>query len=89
MPTPEHLILRELLSDQTGWVSGTTLASRLGVSRVSVWQHMKKLRAQGFVFEAQRSRGYRLAAPPAVLHAALIDLQLKVRPRGFSLLVLD
>ena len=66
MPTPENLILRELLADKTGWVSGTTLAGRLGVSRVSIWQHMKKLRAQGFVFEAQRARGYRLAAQPAV-----------------------
>jgi BirA family biotin operon repressor/biotin-[acetyl-CoA-carboxylase] ligase len=89
MPTPENLILRELLADKTGWVSGTALARRLGVSRVSIWQHMKKLRAQGFVFEAQRARGYRLAAQPAVLHPVLIDLQLKVRPRGFSLVVLD
>ena len=89
MPTPEHLILSELLAAKAGWVSGAALAERLGVSRVSVWQHMKKLRAQGFVFEAQRARGYRLASQPPSLHAALIDLQLKVRPRGFSLLVLD
>ncbi len=89
MPTPENLILSELLADKAGWVSGAALAERLGVSRVSVWQHMKKLRAQGFVFEAQRARGYRLAAPPPGLHAGLIELQLKVRPRGFSLLVLD
>jgi BirA family biotin operon repressor/biotin-[acetyl-CoA-carboxylase] ligase len=89
MPTPENLILRELLAEKTGWVSGTALAGRLGNSRVAVWQHKRKLRAQGFVFEAQRARGYRLAAPPGVLHAALIDLQLKVRPRGFTLVVLD
>jgi BirA family biotin operon repressor/biotin-[acetyl-CoA-carboxylase] ligase len=89
MPTPENLILSELLADKTGWVSGAALAERLGVSRVSVWQHMKKLRAQGFVFEAQRAKGYRLAAPPPSLHAGLIELQLKVRPKGFSLLVLD
>jgi BirA family biotin operon repressor/biotin-[acetyl-CoA-carboxylase] ligase len=89
MPTPENLILSELLADKAAWVSGAALAERLGVSRVSVWQHMKKLRAQGFVFEAQRARGYRLAGHPPGLHAGLIDLQLKVRPRGFSLLVLD
>jgi BirA family biotin operon repressor/biotin-[acetyl-CoA-carboxylase] ligase len=87
LSTPENIILRELLDRGPGWVSGATLASKLGVSRVSVWNHMEKLRAQGFAFEAQRARGYRLAARPAHLHPALIELQLKVRPRGFSLVV--
>jgi BirA family biotin operon repressor/biotin-[acetyl-CoA-carboxylase] ligase len=50
---------------------------------------MEKLREQGFAFEARRSRGYRLAARPALLHAALIEIQLKVRPRGFTVVVLD
>lgn len=89
MPTPEHLILRELLAHESEWVSGATLAGKLGVSRVAVWQHMEKLRAAGFEFEAQRSRGYRIAAPPRTLHPALIETQLRVKPRGFSLLVLD
>ncbi|HVW19873.1 MAG TPA: biotin--[acetyl-CoA-carboxylase] ligase [Opitutaceae bacterium] len=87
MSTPENIILRELLDREPGWVSGATLASRLGVSRVSVWKHMEKLRAQGFAFQAQRSRGYRLAQRPAHLHATLIELQLKVRPRAFTLAV--
>jgi BirA family transcriptional regulator, biotin operon repressor / biotin---[acetyl-CoA-carboxylase] ligase len=89
MPTPENLILSELLAGAPGWVSGAALASRLGVSRVAVWHHMEKLRAQGFEFEAQRSRGYRIASRPDGLHPALIEAQLKVRPRGFSLLVLE
>jgi BirA family biotin operon repressor/biotin-[acetyl-CoA-carboxylase] ligase len=50
---------------------------------------MEKLRAQGFAFEARRSRGYRLAARPALLHASLIEIQLKVRPRGFTFVVCD
>ena len=89
MLTPENLILRELLAREPEWVSGTALAAKLGVSRVSVWHQMEKLRQQGFVFEAQRSRGYRLAARPGLLHAALVEIQLKVRPRGFTLVVLD
>jgi BirA family biotin operon repressor/biotin-[acetyl-CoA-carboxylase] ligase len=89
MPTPEHLILRELLAHEASWVSGSALAAKLGVSRVAVWQHMEKLRAAGFAFEAQRSRGYRLSAKPSAPHAALIETQLKVRPRGFSLVALD
>ncbi len=89
MPTVEHTILRELLACDPNWVSGTTLATKLGVSRVAVWQHMEKLRAAGFTFEAQRSRGYRIAARPPSLYPPLIETQLKVRPRNFSLLVLD
>jgi len=91
MPTsnPENLILRELLAHESAWVSGTALAEKLGLSRVAVWHHMERLRGQGFEFEARRARGYRLAARPALLHAGLIDLQLKVRPRGFTLVVLD
>lgn len=89
MPTAEHVILRELLGHDAKWVSGAALAAKLGVSRVAVWQHMEKLRAAGFAFEAQRSRGYRLTGRPRSLHAGLVEVQLKVRPRGFSLLVLD
>ena len=69
MPTAEHVILRELLAREPQWVSGSTLAAKLGVSRVAVWQHMEKLRAAGFEFEAQRSRGYRIAARPPTIYA--------------------
>lgn len=89
MPTAEHVILRELLAREPDWVSGAVLATKLGVSRVAVWQHMEKLRAAGFAFEAQRSHGYRISARPKTLHSTLIETQLKVRPRGFTLMVLD
>lgn len=89
MPTAEHLILRELLAREPNWLSGSTLAAKLGVSRVAVWQQMEKLRAAGFEFEARRALGYRLLTRPPGPHAALIETQLKIRPRGFSLVVLD
>lgn len=89
MPSAEHIILRELLSREPNWVSGAALASRLAMSRVGVWQHMEKLRAAGFVFEAQRARGYRIKSRPAELYAPLIETQLRVRPKNFSLLLLD
>lgn len=89
MPTAEHVILRELLAREPEWVSGAALAAKLGVSRVAVWQHMEKMRAAGFAFEAQRARGYRLMRRPSTLHGTLIETQLKVRPRNFSLLILD
>ena len=57
MPTPEIVILRELLGSEDSWVSGAVLAEKLGVSRVAVWHQMEKLRTQGFEFEARRARG--------------------------------
>ncbi len=89
MSTAEHLILSEMLAQEPQWVSGTALAKQLGISRVAVWQQMEKLREAGFKFEARRALGYRIAERPAGPHAALIETQLKIRPRGFSLLVLD
>ncbi len=85
----ETLILRELLAAEPGWVSGGAIASKLGVSRVSIWHQMEKLRAQGFGFEALPARGYRLSRRPKMLHAGLIEAQLKVRRKGFTFVVLD
>ncbi|HEY1848209.1 MAG TPA: biotin--[acetyl-CoA-carboxylase] ligase [Opitutaceae bacterium] len=85
----ETLILRELLAAEPGWVSGGAIASKLGVSRVSIWHQMEKLRAQGFAFEAIPAKGYRLSRRPKMLHAGLVEAQLKVRRKGFTFLVLD
>ncbi|MEN9635473.1 MAG: hypothetical protein RL077_3877 [Verrucomicrobiota bacterium] len=89
MPNAEHVILRELLDHETGWVSGAALAGKLGISRVAVWQHMEKLRAAGFTFTAQRSRGYRLTGNPPHLYSPLIETQLKAGAAHCSLKILD
>jgi BirA family transcriptional regulator, biotin operon repressor / biotin---[acetyl-CoA-carboxylase] ligase len=85
----ETLILRELLAAEPGWVSGGAIASKLGVSRVSVWHQMEKLRAQGFGVRGPARRGYRLSRRPRMLHAGLVEAQLKVRRKGFTFSVLD
>ncbi len=72
MSAPELVILRELLARPAGFVSGSALAGRLGMSRVGVWQHMRRLRAQGFGFDAVRNRGYRLARQPTGLNLLLV-----------------
>lgn len=89
MNTPETLILRELLAHEDRFVSGTLLAAKAKMSRVAIWQHMEKLRAQGFEFEAVRSRGYRLTAKPGELNATLIKAYLPLRDRGLTITVLD
>lgn len=67
MPSPETIILRQLLAATEGFVSGNSLAEQLGVSRVSVWSHMEKLRAAGFDFEARPRLGYRIQKTPTDL----------------------
>ena len=89
MNSPETLILRELLAHDQAFVSGTALAAKAGMSRVAIWQHMEKLRLQGFEFEAVRSRGYRLTARPEGLNATLIRAFLPLRDRGLTISLLD
>ncbi len=50
-----------------GIVSGETLSDRLGVSRVSIWKHIKKLQELGYTIEST-SRGYCLAAEPDIAY---------------------
>jgi BirA family biotin operon repressor/biotin-[acetyl-CoA-carboxylase] ligase len=57
--------------------------------RVAVWQHMEKLRAQGFGFHAVRARGYRIIRRPSGLNATLVEALLKGRSRDCSLVMLD
>lgn len=88
-PATEVTILRELLASDSGYVSGNGLAKQLGLSRVAIWMQLKKLTKQGFAFEAQRSRGYKLTGTPPQLHHALIQAHLTGRGRVPNLVTLD
>ncbi len=81
VPRPDFTILQALLeAGPDGVVSGADLARRLGVSRVAVWQHLEKIRDQGFAIESLHARGYRLASAPAFLHPALLDAHRRPAP---------
>jgi BirA family biotin operon repressor/biotin-[acetyl-CoA-carboxylase] ligase len=49
-----------------GCVSGETLSQQLGVSRVSIWKHIRSLKKDGYVIEAS-PRGYKLVSSPDLL----------------------
>jgi len=53
-------------------VSGSALASHLGITRAAVWKHIEQLRELGLSIEAAAGRGYRLATPVDLLDAAAI-----------------
>jgi BirA family biotin operon repressor/biotin-[acetyl-CoA-carboxylase] ligase len=48
------------------YVSGETLSQRLGVSRVSIWKHIRSLKKDGYVIESSPG-GYRLVSSPDLL----------------------
>jgi BirA family biotin operon repressor/biotin-[acetyl-CoA-carboxylase] ligase len=56
----------DALRECGGYLSGETLSQRLGVSRVSVWKHIRGLRKDGYVVQSS-PRGYRLISSPDLL----------------------
>jgi len=55
----------QILRDEAETVSGEALSELLGISRVSVWKHMRKLQEAGYHIEAG-STGYRLKSAPDI-----------------------
>jgi BirA family biotin operon repressor/biotin-[acetyl-CoA-carboxylase] ligase len=56
-----------ILRKEKAVVSGETLSAHLGISRVSIWKHIKKLHSLGYNIEAT-PKGYRLISSPDVLY---------------------
>jgi BirA family biotin operon repressor/biotin-[acetyl-CoA-carboxylase] ligase len=54
------------LGERGGHVSGEALSSQLGISRVSIWKHIRSLKEDGYVIEAS-PKGYRLVSSPDLL----------------------
>jgi len=56
----------QFLQDAKDIVSGEQMSARLGVSRVSVWKHVRGLQAAGYPIEST-PKGYRIAGRPDIL----------------------
>jgi len=54
------------LRECSDYLSGETLSEQLGISRVSVWKHIRSLKKDGYVIEAS-PRGYKLVSSPDLL----------------------
>ncbi len=86
MPEADAIILQSLLKAAPGYVSGSSIAEILGISRVAVWARLEKLREAGFVFEAIRHTGYRLIEEPCELFGPLVRAYLALEGCRTSLL---
>jgi len=56
----------KVLRESGDYVSGQVLSKELGISRVSIWKHIRNLKEDGYVIEAS-ARGYRLVSSPDLL----------------------
>ncbi len=89
MPDKNVLIIRELLEAGDDYVSGSHLATLIGVSRVSIWSYMEKMKEQGYDFEAIRSKGYRMIQRPEQLNETLVQALLSQAAKSLRTLVLS
>jgi len=72
MPGTErtHVQVLHALKENMGrYVSGISLASRLQLSRTSIWKHIRSLKALGYQIDSHPRAGYKLAAVPDLLIA--------------------
>jgi BirA family biotin operon repressor/biotin-[acetyl-CoA-carboxylase] ligase len=54
------------LRERSDYLSGETLSKQLGISRVSIWKHIRSLKKDGYAIEAS-PKGYRLVSSPDLL----------------------
>ena len=54
------------LRESGDYLSGETLSKQLGISRVSIWKHIRSLKVDGYIIEAS-PKGYRLVSSPDLL----------------------
>jgi len=70
------------LRESGDYVSGEWLSKELGISRVSVWKHIRNLKQDGYVVEAS-PRGYRLiSSPDLLLPCEFPDLEQRIHHFG-------
>jgi BirA family biotin operon repressor/biotin-[acetyl-CoA-carboxylase] ligase len=77
----------ELLSllEKYDFVSGETLAEKLGVSRAAIWKQIESLRRLGYEVESIRNKGYRLLLKPDIPYSMEIVRNLDTKVIGREL----
>jgi len=64
-----RIILEILYNNKGNFVSSGYLCSITQISRIAIWQHIKKLQKLGYIIEAKRGVGYKLIQnPPDLLN---------------------
>ena len=78
--------IAQLLDENSGeFLSGSRLATALGITRSAVWKNIRLLEEDGYRIEAVPNRGYRLSEENDALSAAGIRKYLGESAGYFSL----
>ena len=80
MSTKEKIL--KILSSSKKSVSGEGIAGKLGISRTSIWKHIKELKELGYEFEAVSNQGYSLISSPDRLFDWELATYLKTKSFG-------
>ncbi len=60
MTKTREKVINILIDNSDKYISGEYMSDILGLSRASVWKHIKALKAEGFDIESKAGHGYRL-----------------------------
>lgn len=74
--TKENVL--EALLETSDYVSGEELSTRFGVSRTSIWKHIKKLKEEGYSITSVTNKGYSLIENPSGIVESLLNHDLSM-----------
>ncbi|MEA4854146.1 MAG: biotin--[acetyl-CoA-carboxylase] ligase [Christensenella sp.] len=64
----------ETLCAAQDYISGEEISEKLNISRAAVWKHMKALKEEGAIIEAQTKKGYKLILLPDILRPEYVGI---------------
>ncbi len=78
-----RMTIIEMLKNAGGnFISGESIAGKLGVSRTAVWKHIQKLRECGYQIISSERCGYKLKDAPDLLLPSEIQIELDTKVIG-------
>ncbi len=82
-------LIRFLHNNRGDFISGEEISNRLGVSRTTIWKHIKKLREKGYIIDSITNKGYLLSKVPDKIIPEEIMISLNTKEIGREILVYD
>ncbi len=82
-------VLRLLEKNRNNSISGEAIAKTLSVSRNAIWKGIESLRAEGYIIEAVRNKGYRLISSGNAFTSEGIYALLGDNSERFDITVID
>ena len=75
-------LLLSILKNTPDYVSGEELSMQLGVTRASIWKHIKALKEEGYVIDGISNKGYKLISSSNVINEFEIKSNLNSKFMG-------